>query len=150
MAYREIAGRLRRHIAAGDLVGGDRLPGEVELAHDFGVSRTTVREALRLLDAQDLIITKKGASGGSFVRIPRVSRITDFLSSSIELLTGADHVTLDDWLEAREVIEVPAARLAAKRRTQRDVERLNDFIPPSPTKIEIEESSRTTVSFMPP
>jgi DNA-binding FadR family transcriptional regulator len=138
-AYEEVANTLLGRIARGQLRDGDRLPGEIGLAAEFGVSRATIREALRLLSAQDLIRTAKGAGGGSFIRVPRVDRINEFLVSSIDLMTGAEHVTIDDLLEAREVLEVPAARLAAARRTDEDLERLRDAIPAEPTKLASEE-----------
>ena len=78
-AYEEVAIELRGRIVAGSLTTGDRLPNETVLANDFGVSRATVREALRLLAAQDLIRTAKGAGGGSYVTVPRVGHISDFL-----------------------------------------------------------------------
>lgn len=138
-AYEEVADTLLARIARGQLSDGDRLPGEIGLADEFGVSRATIREALRLLGAQDLIHTSKGAGGGSFIRIPRVDRINEFLVSSIDLLSGAQTVTIDDLLEAREVLEVPAARLAAARRTEDDLERLRDAIPAEPTKLGADE-----------
>ncbi len=63
-AYEEVADTLLARIARGQLSDGDRLPGEIGLADEFGVSRATIREALRLLGAQDLIHTSKGAGGG--------------------------------------------------------------------------------------
>jgi DNA-binding FadR family transcriptional regulator len=115
-AYEQVADQLRDLIARGELARGDRLPNESLLAAEFGVSRATVREALRLLAAQDLIRTAKGAGGGSYVTLPSADHISEFLRSSLNLLTEAQHVSLEELLEAREALEVPAARLAAHRR----------------------------------
>src|SRR6185437_1079062 len=64
-AYEQVAGVLHGRVVAGELEPGSRLPTEAMLATEFGVSRATVREALRQLDAQSLIRTSKGATGGS-------------------------------------------------------------------------------------
>ena len=63
----QIAENLRSAIQNGELVGGDRLPAEDELARGFGVSRPTVREALKELSVQGLAITRRGPKGGTFV-----------------------------------------------------------------------------------
>jgi GntR family transcriptional repressor for pyruvate dehydrogenase complex len=127
-----VAERLRARVVGGELRPGARLPNETVLAHDFGVSRATVREALRVLAAQNLIRTAKGAGGGSYVILPSVSGVSDFLQSSITVLSDADDVTLEDLLEARELLEVPAARLAATRRSESDLERLRATVPDEP------------------
>ena len=69
-AYRLLADDLRAQITSGRLVPGDRLPTEPQLCQRSGVSRSTVREALRLLASQHLIVTTRGVSGGSFVAHP--------------------------------------------------------------------------------
>ena len=99
------------------------------LAEEHGVSRATVREALRLLAAQNLIRTAKGAGGGSFVTQPSVDHLSESLRSGINLLAEAEDVKLGELLEARELLEVPAARLAAARRRDEDVDRLRATIP---------------------
>src|SRR5207245_989483 len=116
--------RLRARVVDGTLPPGSRLPNEEVLAREFGVSRPTLREALRALAAQDLIRTAKGAGGGSYVTLPSVEGVSSFLHSSIALMADAEDVTLEDLLEARELLEVPAARLAARRRTNDDLDRL--------------------------
>jgi GntR family transcriptional regulator, transcriptional repressor for pyruvate dehydrogenase complex len=92
-------------------------------AAQFGVSRPTIREALRELSAMSLIGTTKGASGGSFVTVPTVDHISRSLSTNIHLLSRSEHVSLDESLEARDLLEVAAARLAASRRTEEDLEK---------------------------
>jgi DNA-binding FadR family transcriptional regulator len=67
--------------------------------------------------------------------MPRVDRINAFLLSSINLLSDAKHVTITELLEARELLEVPAARLAAERRSVEDVERLRTAIPPPKSQL---------------
>ena len=112
----------------GELARGERLPNENVLAKDFGVSRATVREALRVLAAQNLITTAKGAGGGSYVTRPTVDHISEFLRSSINLMTESRDLSLEELLEARDLLEVPAARLAAERRRDEDLQALDDAI----------------------
>ena len=88
-----------------------------------------MREALRLLAAENLIRTAKGATGGSYVTRPSVGHLSESLRSGLNLLAGAQDVTLGELLEARELLEVPAARLAARRRREEDVARLRETIP---------------------
>jgi GntR family transcriptional repressor for pyruvate dehydrogenase complex len=138
-AYEEVAERLRERVVSGELPPGARLPNEAVLAQDFSVSRATVREALRSLTAQSLIRTAKGAGGGSYVTSPSVDGVSDFLHSSIALMAHAEDVTLDDLIEARELLEVPAARLAAQRRHAELVERLEQAIPEKPLRLGADE-----------
>ena len=128
-AYEQVADQLREQIFSGRLVTGQRLPREVDLAVQLGVSRPTVREALRVLASENLIRTAKGPTGGSFVIRPTVDHISHFLTANINLLTAADEVSLNELLELRESLEVPAVRLACRRRTTEDLTRLQDTLP---------------------
>ena len=116
----------------GDLVPGARLPTEADLAVEFGVSRATVREALRLLAAQGLIRTAKGATGGSYITVPSAIHMSDSLRSGIGLLAVTQDVSLEQLIEARLMFEVPAARLAARRRSEEAVDELRAAIPARP------------------
>lgn len=109
-----------------------RLPTETDLASEFGVSRPTIREALRLLAAQGLIRTAKGATGGSYITVPTTGHLSDSLRSGIGLLAATRDVSLDELMEARLLLEVPAARLAARRRSDGAVEQLRAAIPGKP------------------
>ena len=122
--YEQVAERLRELMLAGELAPGARLPTEASLGEMFAVSRATVREALRLLAAQHLIRTAKGARGGSYVTVPTAYDLAESLSSGIVLLAAAEDVTFSQLLEARELIKVPAARLAARRHQTVDMVRL--------------------------
>ena len=127
-AYEQVSDQLRALILSGELARGERLPNENVLARDFGVSRATVREALRVLAAQNLITTAKGAGGGSYITRPTVDHVSEFLRSSIDLMTMSHDLSLGELLEARELLEVPAARLAAQRRRDQDIEALEAAI----------------------
>ncbi len=138
-AYEQVADQLRELILDGSITPGQRLPTEPGLSAQFGVSRATVREALRVLATQNLIRTTKGATGGSFVILPTADHISDFLSSNISLLSQTETVSLDEFLELREFLEVPAARLAARRHTPEAIERLHGAIPGHPGDLGTDE-----------
>ena len=67
---KQIARQIRQAIVDGRLRADDRLPGEEELAERYGVSRPTIREALKRLAAQNLIRSRRGPAGGTFVNRP--------------------------------------------------------------------------------
>jgi GntR family transcriptional repressor for pyruvate dehydrogenase complex len=127
-AYQLLADELRDEITSGRLRPGERLPPEPELCVRTGVSRSTVREALRLLSSQNLIVTTRGVTGGSFVAHPDADRLCDALSTGLSLLTNAAVVGLSDLLELRRVLEVPAAALAAPRRTEAHLAAMRDAL----------------------
>lgn len=128
-AYEQVADQLRELIMAGQLAQGERLPNEALMATEFGVSRATIREALRALTAQNLIRTVKGGGGGSYVTVPSVDHISEFVHANLNLLSDSRSVSLDELLEARELLEIPAARLAATRQSQGDLDALRAAIP---------------------
>ncbi|XVV11859.1 FadR/GntR family transcriptional regulator [Actinoplanes sp. CA-131856] len=117
-AYQLLADELRADITSGRLQPGERLPPEPELCVKTGVSRSTVREALRLLASQHLIVTTRGVTGGSFVSHPDAEQLADGLATGFTLLTNSADVGLADLLELRRALEVPAAGLAALRRDE--------------------------------
>jgi DNA-binding FadR family transcriptional regulator len=136
--YEQVADQLRALIVTGEVKPGHRLPNEATLSTRMGVSRATIREALRSLGAQNLIRTTKGATGGSFVILPTADHISEFLSSNIALLSHTETVSLDEFLELRELLEVPAAQLAARRHTEADLEQLQRSIPDNPQGLSVE------------
>lgn len=106
-AYAAVVERVRRAVALGVLLPGDRLPAERALAEGLGVSRVTVREALRVLQGERLLITKRG-NGGTLVA-PAAVRVGDDID-------GVDYGRrLDEVFELRLAVESMAARLAAER-----------------------------------
>jgi GntR family transcriptional repressor for pyruvate dehydrogenase complex len=127
-AYQALADHLRDQIASGVLRPGDRLPTEPQLSARTGLSRSTVREALRLLASQNLIVTTRGVTGGSFVAQPTPAQLGDLLSTGMRLLMTSGTVSIEQWLELRHTFEVPAAGLAALRRTEVDLTGLADTL----------------------
>lgn len=138
-AYEQVYDQLRELITRGELSRGTRLPNEAVLASEFGVSRGTVREALRVLAAHNLIRTAKGAGGGSFVTLPTVDHISTFLQANISLLSESNDVTLSEFLEARELLEVFAARQCAARHSEDDLKRLRETIVEDPAVLGTEQ-----------
>jgi DNA-binding FadR family transcriptional regulator len=106
-----LAQRVRAAILVGDLPVGSQLPPEHELVRQFGVSRATVREGLRLLEADGLIETRPGRGGGATIRRPNAGAHT----RSLALLLQLDGATLGALLEARRVVKPVCGRLAAER-----------------------------------
>jgi GntR family transcriptional regulator, transcriptional repressor for pyruvate dehydrogenase complex len=104
-----VAGALRRRILSGELAPGDLLPAEGELVSQLGVSRETVRVALRLLDAEGLTATSQGRSGVR-IRHPEPDRVARSLVQLLTL-TGA---TWGDLLRFRKMLEPAAAALVAE------------------------------------
>ena len=107
-----VAGRIRRQIVLGQLNEGDALPPETALMEDFGVSRPTLREAFRILESEGLITVRRGAKGGARVQVPS----TDVVARNAGLVLQHRGATVADVLDARVIVEAPAARMVATRR----------------------------------
>ena len=112
-----LANHLRQEILDGRLAEGSALPVERTLAASVGLGRQTVRDALRVLEIEGLIITKPGRAGGSFVRRPDASTF----ERSLQSLVSGRALRFHSLLEAREGLEPVAARLAAMHRTDEDL-----------------------------
>lgn len=123
-AYQRVAEQIRAAIFSQSLPPGRRLPTEHELAAIFGVSRATVREALRSLAAENLITTKRGVAGGSSVAEPSVDRLAERLQLELGLVANSSNVTYENFVELRSFIEIPACGLAAERRHEDELARL--------------------------
>lgn len=117
-----LANELRERILSGEYPEGTPLPPERELVVQTRLSRTTVREALRILEVQGLIRIKAGRAGGAFVTKPGGESV----ASSLDLLIRGRQLRLASVHETREAIEPSCARLAALHRTAGDVRRLEE------------------------
>jgi GntR family transcriptional repressor for pyruvate dehydrogenase complex len=105
-----VAGTLRRLIVDGYLGPGDHLPNEAGLVAQFGISRSTLREALRLLESEQLVEVKRGARGGALVTLPG----PDALARPAALQLQVSGATMADIITARCGIEPLAVNLLAK------------------------------------
>jgi DNA-binding FadR family transcriptional regulator len=115
-----LANELRERILSDEYPEGTPLPPERELVVQTRMSRTTVREALRILEVQGLIRIKAGRAGGAFVQKPGEESV----ASSLDLLIRGRQLRLASVHETREAIEPSCARLAALNRTTSDLRRL--------------------------
>ena len=113
----QIAKSIRDAIVSGTLRVDERLPSEAELAEQFDVSRSTVREALKRLGAQSLIRTQRGATGGAFVNKLTYPDAYGQQITTSTLLLSMNAVSFTTACEARYALERACAPLSAKRRT---------------------------------
>jgi len=113
----QIATAIRDAIVQGHLIVDARLPSEAEMADQFGVSRPTVREALKRLAAQNLIRTQRGATGGAFVNRILFQDAYDQQVTTSTLLLSMNDVDFETACEARYTLERACAPLASVRRT---------------------------------
>jgi GntR family transcriptional repressor for pyruvate dehydrogenase complex len=110
-AFEAILDQLEALIAAGVLRAGDRLPTERDLAAQLRVSRTSVREALRVLEALGLVETRRGSDNGAvLLREPG-----NAFATSVRLLAALGHVELEEIVDFRAIVESGAARQLAEQ-----------------------------------
>ncbi len=111
----QIAEAIRAAIIDGTLIVDQRLPSEAELSEKFGVSRPTLREALKRLAAQNLIRTQRGARGGAFVNRLRFEEAYDQQIATSTLLLSMNEVDFETACEARYALERACAPLSTAR-----------------------------------
>ncbi|MEM6670248.1 MAG: GntR family transcriptional regulator [Pseudomonadota bacterium] len=124
----QIADQIREAILGGKLVVRERLPGEEELAERFGVSRPTVREALKRLAAQNLIRSRRGPKGGAFVHQLSWSEAHESLVTTSRLLVSMNPIDPRDIVEARASMEKACLPFACARREARHLETMRKEI----------------------
>jgi GntR family transcriptional regulator, transcriptional repressor for pyruvate dehydrogenase complex len=118
-AHEYVAEQLRRHIGLGLVAAGEAFPPERELARMFGVGRATIQHALRLLEADRLVESRRGRSGGTFVVGPPrdehgIARLL------LDLRLNRDKI--DEALVFRSVVELAAVQLAAEHASADELE----------------------------
>lgn len=117
-AFEEILGQLEEAITAGHLAAGDRLPSERDLAERFQVSRTSVREALRVLESLGIIRVRRGADKGAIL----LEEPSDAFARVLRFLLVLKHISMEDVVEFRATVEAWAAgELAQARGSQTEV-----------------------------
>jgi len=119
-----VAAGIRRSIAKGELLIGDHLPTEEELTEYYGIARTTLREALRILESQGLIRIRRGRGGGATVSMPDLERLAEPLAVVLQLR----QTTFGDLDEARSLIEPRLAAWLARKHTEEDLAALRAVV----------------------
>lgn len=114
--FEKVAGTIQREILLGNLQPGQKLPNETELAKQFNVGRSAVREALKVLELTGLLYVKRGYNGGTFVRPPDPD---DSFATPAHMNTA--NTGWEQLMEARKLIEVKTAELAASRAAEEEV-----------------------------
>ena len=123
-AFEEVADQIRKQLSSGALKPGDRLPPERALAEQFNLSRNTVREALRALEMSGILLFRKGATGGAFVREGQ----SDAVVSSFTDLFNLGVITPENLIESRRIVAVEVTRLACQRARDEDLDALDKNI----------------------
>jgi DNA-binding FadR family transcriptional regulator len=119
----EIVAQVSGLIRSGRLRPGDRLPPERDLAQHFGVSRVTVRDALRVLEVRGLVEIRMGARGGAFVTVPS----TELMSEGLHNLLTMFALSAEEVVEARLIMELGIVDLALTHATDADIAGLREL-----------------------
>ena len=115
-----VARELRQMIVSGELKDGDFLPNEADLIDHYGVSRPTLREAMRVLESERLLEIRRGSRTGARMRVPG----PEIVARPAGLLLELSGATIADVMVARSGIEPMAARLLAERKDRRAIDEL--------------------------
>jgi GntR family transcriptional regulator, transcriptional repressor for pyruvate dehydrogenase complex len=127
-ASEQVAVHIQHHIQRAGLGPGDFLGREEDLAAEFGVSRPTMREALKLLSSGNLVRATKGPGGGIFVAHTADRGMGRSVSAAIAMMLETGAVSLEEMLDARLLLEVPLAGAAAYQPDEATVRRLREAI----------------------
>jgi GntR family transcriptional regulator, transcriptional repressor for pyruvate dehydrogenase complex len=122
--WEEVVHQIEAQILQGRLRPGDRLPGERQLAEQLGVSRASVREALRVLEALEFIRARTGTGATSGSIVVHEPTAGGAMTSLLRLHIALSHFTMPNVVETRAVIEAWAARMAARRAGAAELDRL--------------------------
>jgi GntR family transcriptional repressor for pyruvate dehydrogenase complex len=128
--YEDIVQQFHALIRQGKLKHGDRIPSERDLSERLKVSRSSVREAIRSLELQGLVVSRRGS--GTFINADNLDSVLALMAASLN--PGRDD--LADVFEMRHLLEPPIAALAAQRATREDVERLRRILEQQQKQIE--------------
>jgi DNA-binding FadR family transcriptional regulator len=127
-ASERVAEAIRSWMFGLDMRPGERLGREEDLAERFGVSRPTLREALRLLSSAQLVRATKGPGGGIFVAATGEDSIGHTVTDAVAAMLAADRIDVRELLETRILLEVPLAGMAALRANDGDIAQLREVL----------------------
>ena len=119
-AFEAVCDQIRRQVTDGTLLPGHRLPGERELAGQFDVSRSGVRQALRNLELTGIVEARTGAYGGFFIK----SGGTDGIAQAVRDMVSLGQVPTASVMEARLELTSVAIRLACARATEAELDEI--------------------------
>lgn len=120
----EVAGHIKESIFAGTYMSGDKLPSESDMAEMFGVSKVTVRQAIRILESSGILFTKQGVDGGIFVAEADTTAVSSYLSDMLRL----KRVNQSDLTMTRMIFEPDVASLVARVWQYKDLEEIYENI----------------------
>lgn len=133
---KQVADQLQEAILEGSLKADDRLPTEDELAKRFQVSRPTIREALKRLAAKNLIRSRRGPTGGTFVNHLGADELSDQLATAATLFVSMNDISVDEISSTRLQLESLCCNLACDHRSEDDLNKLREEL-----KIQLDEST---------
>lgn len=134
--FQDVVDQIQEAIIDGTLKAGDKLPAERELREMLQTSRSTIREALRVLEQKGLIEIKLGMGGGA-----RIKKVTaDQVSESLDLLIRSQRVSLNHLAEFRKGVEGDVVAIAALRADPADIEKLKGLLADAETCAKAGES----------
>jgi GntR family transcriptional regulator, transcriptional repressor for pyruvate dehydrogenase complex len=143
-AHQYVAEQIRRHIALRLIPPGESLPSERELAAMFGVGRPTVQHALRLLEADRLVDTRRGRHGGTFVVGPSENEV---VMDELIARVARNREELHELLVYRRVVEPVVARVAATTRRKHDLRAMRSAAVSAARATVEDESMRCDTEF---
>lgn len=120
----DVACQIEKAIAGGQIKPGQRLPAERVMINLFKVSRTTLRESLRMVEARGLLEFRRGRNGGAFVTTPAPADAFD----AMDLMIRLHKLTLDDISDFRADMEGRVAAMAARKADDDDIRALNRLL----------------------
>lgn len=139
--YEHIIDQIQELIMDGTFKNGDKLPPEREITEQLGVSRSSLREALKALEVLGLVESKHG--GGSYITNNIGSAILKSISIAFRLNDG----TVEDILELRYALEREAVRIATERGSEEQIKELEDIVNKMDEKLSEEEKARLDIEF---
>ncbi len=124
-ATKQIAEQIRQAILDGTLKKDEQLPTEHDLSAHFGVSRPTIREALKRLAAQNMIRSRRGPSGGTFVNNYQVEDAAEAITSSTMLMLSLGSLKISEVIDTRRFMEFHCCQEAMKHWTPAVAEKID-------------------------
>lgn len=122
--FEDVCEQIRAKLINGELKPGDKLSGERDLAVEFGVGRSAIREALRTLEISGIVRLQKGGGGGAFIAEASSATVT----SSLQDLMTLGHISPEELVDARLMILGLVIRAACERGEAEDFDRVEEVI----------------------